>query len=80
MSGRAFRYFTQPMRSELNVRSDQNRSHPERSEAESKDAARLAVDFAREFLDFARNDSKDYAQTNSRSSGRVGRLAPFKCR
>jgi len=32
------------------------------------------------FLDFARNDSKDYPQTNSRSLGRLSRLAPFKCR
>ena len=80
MSGRALRYFTQPMRSELNVGSNRHRSHPERSEAESKDPAGLALDFARGFLDFARNDREGYAQTNSRSLGGLSRLAPFKCR
>ncbi len=81
MSGRALRYFTQPMRSELNVGSDQHRSHPEpRKLSGSKDPAGLALDFATGFLDFARNDRKGYAQTNSRSLGGLSRLAPFKCR
>jgi hypothetical protein len=31
--------------------------HPERSEAESKDSAEIALGFATGFLDFARNDS-----------------------
>ena len=65
MSGRALRYFTQPMRSRFNVRWDANRRHPERSEAESKDPVEVAVGFATGFLDFARNDSKSHAQANS---------------
>ena len=39
----------------------------------------ITLDLATRFLNFARNDSKDYAQTNSRSLGRLSRLAPFKC-
>jgi hypothetical protein len=42
--------------------------NPERSEAKSKDPMEIAVSFATGFLDFARNDSKGQAQTNSRSS------------
>src|SRR3954447_20281684 len=50
MSGRAFKYFTQPMCSDFNLRGNQNRSHPERSEAKPKDAAKPAVTFATGFL------------------------------
>jgi hypothetical protein len=56
------------MRSGFNVQRNQDRRHPERSEAESKDPMEIAVGFATGFLDFARNDSKGQAQTNSRSS------------
>ena len=53
------------MRREFNVQRNQDRRHPERSEAESKDPVEVAVGFATGFLDFARNDSKDQAQANS---------------
>ena len=57
------------MRSEFNSRPNQKRRHPERSEAESKDPAKLAVSFATGFLDFARNDSTCYAQASSAGAG-----------
>ena len=44
------------MRSDFNFVGDQNRGHPERSAAESKDPVEIAVGFATGFLDFARND------------------------
>ena len=65
MSGRAFKYFTQPMRSDFNLRGDQSHRHPERSEAKPKDPAKLAVTFATGFLGFARNDNRAYAQASS---------------
>jgi len=56
MSGRAFKYLTQPTRTDFNLRRDQKRSHPERSAAKSKDSTKISVGFATGFLDFARND------------------------
>jgi hypothetical protein len=53
------------MRREFNVQRNQDRRHPERSEADSKAPVEMAVGFATGFLDFARNDSKDHAQASS---------------
>jgi hypothetical protein len=58
MSGRAFKYLTQPTRREFNVGEDQKSGHPERSKAKSKDPVNPAFGFATGFLDYARNDSK----------------------
>src|SRR4051812_15304013 len=58
MSGRAFKYLTQPMCREFNLGGEQNCGHPERSEAESKDPAKVPRGFATEFFDFPRNDTK----------------------
>ena len=46
MSGRAFKYLTQPTRTDFNLRRDQERSHFERSAAKSKASAKLTVSFA----------------------------------
>jgi hypothetical protein len=48
---------------------DQDRRHPERNAAESKDPVEIAVGFATGFLDFDRNDRKDQAQANSAGAG-----------
>jgi hypothetical protein len=40
-------------------------SHPERSEAESKDPVARSLDFITGFLDFARNDEKRFALEKS---------------
>ena len=59
MSGRAFKYLTQPTRREFNLAGDQNRGHPERiphAREKSKDLAKVPVRFATGLLDFARND------------------------
>ena len=50
---------------------NQDRRHPERNAAESKDPVEIAVGFATGFLDFARNDSKDRALANSAGADAV---------
>src|SRR5215471_2360566 len=75
ISGRAFKYLTQPTRTDFNLRRVKERSHPERSAAKSKDPARLAVSCATGFLDFARNDTKYY--THASSADRGAARVPF---
>src|SRR4029077_18692012 len=68
MSGRAFKYLTQPTRRDFNLGGDQNRSHPEgipHAREKSKDPAKVPVGLATGFLDFARNERRCYAHARS---------------
>src|SRR5262249_5983607 len=78
MSGRAFKYLTQPTRTDFNLRRGQKRSHPERiphMREESEDHVTRAVRCATGFHDFSRTDTKHY--THASSADRGAACVPF---